>query len=88
MDLIVHIPDKAVGILPAQNGDLAREILEGYVLEGYKSGKFTAHQLGELLGLETGMEVDEFLKEHNVPLEVTVEDLKEGRKAMDRLLGK
>lgn len=87
MELIVRIPDKAAGILPAQNGDFAREMLEGYALEGYKTGKFTAHQIGEILGLETGMEIDEFLKAHNVPLEITLEDLEEGRKALDRLLG-
>ena len=88
MELIVRIPDEAAAILTAQNGDLAREVLEGYALEGYKSGKLTAHQVGELLGFETGMEVDAFLKAHNVPLEMTLEDLVEGRKALDALLGK
>ena len=68
MELIVHIPDKAAAILTAQNGDLAREILEGYALEGYRSGRLTAYQVQELLGFETGMEVDEFLKLHNIPL--------------------
>lgn len=88
MELIVHIPDKAAAILSAQNGDLAREILEGYALEGYRSGRLTAYQVQELLGFETGMEVDAFLKLHNVPLEMTLEDLEEGRKALDALLGK
>jgi len=88
MELIVRIPDEAAAILTTQNGDLAREVLEGYALEGYKSGKLTAHQVGELLGFETGMEVDAFLKAHNVPLEMTLEDLVEGRKALDALLGK
>lgn len=57
-------------------------------LEGYKSGKLTAYQVQELLGLETRMEVDAFLKAHDVPLDMTLEDIKEGRKSLDALLGK
>lgn len=75
MELVVCIPDKAAAILSARNGDLAREVLEGYALEGYRSGRLTAWQVQELLGFETGMEVDAFLKLHNVPLELTLADL-------------
>jgi hypothetical protein len=80
MELVVHIPDKAAGILSTLNGDLAREVLEGYALEGYRSGRLTAHQVQELLGFETGMEVDAFLNLHNAPLELMFEDPEEGRK--------
>jgi hypothetical protein len=88
MELVVHIPDKVVATLPTQHGDLARDLLESYALEGYKSGKLTAYQVQELLSFETGMEVDAFLKAHHVPLEMTLADLEEGRKALDALLGK
>lgn len=87
MELVVHIPDTVFATLPSENGDLARDLLESYALEGYKSAKLTAHQVQELLGLETRMEVDSFLKEHRVPLEVTLEDLAAGRKSLDALLG-
>ena len=85
MELIVHIPDKAAAVLSTQSGDFAREVLEGYALESYRSGRLTAYQLQELLGFETGIEVDEFLNLHNAPLEMTLEDLEEGRKALDAL---
>jgi Uncharacterised protein family (UPF0175) len=88
MELVVHIPDTVVATLPNENGDLARDLLESYVLEGYKSGKLTAYQAQELLGFETRMEVDAFLKAHGVPLEITLQDLEEGRKSLDALLGK
>ena len=88
MELVVHIPDTVVATLPSENGDLARDLLEGYALEGYKSGKLTAYQTQELLGFETRMEVDAFLNAHDVPLEMTLEDLEEGRKSLDALLGK
>ncbi len=88
MELLVHIPDRVAATLPTRNGDLARDLLESYALEGYKSGKLTAYQVQELLGFETSMEVDAFLKAHHVPLEMTLEDLEEGRQALDALLGK
>lgn len=88
MEVVVHISDSVVATLPSQVGDLARDLLESYALEGYKSGKLTAYQMQELLGLETRMEVDAFLKAHGVPLEMTLEDLEEGRKSLDALLGK
>ncbi len=88
MEIIVRISDSVVATLPSQDGDLARDLLESYALEGYRSGKLTAYQMQELLGLETRMEVDAFLKTHGVPLEVTLEDLEEGRKSLDALLCK
>lgn len=88
MELVVHIPDRVVATLPSENGDLARDLLESYALEGYKSGKLTAYQVQELLGFETRMEVDAFLKTHDVPLDMTLDDLEEGRKSLDALLGK
>lgn len=88
MEVVVHISDSVVATLTSQVGDLARDLLESYALEGYKSGKLTAYQMQELLGLETRMEVDAFLKAHGVLLEMTLQDLEEGRKSLDALLGK
>lgn len=88
MEVVVHISDSVVAMLPSQDGDLARDLLESYALAGYKSGKLTAYQMQELLGLETKMKVDAFLKAHAVPLEMTLEDLEEGRKSLDAVLGK
>jgi hypothetical protein len=68
MELIVSIPDKAAVILSAQNGDLARTVLEGYALEGYRSGKLMLSQVQELLGFETSLEAEAFLQRHNVSL--------------------
>jgi hypothetical protein len=88
MEILVHIPDNVVTTLTSKNNDIARDLLEVYALEGYKSGSLTANQVQELLGFETGMEVDAFLKAHDVPLEMTLEDLEEGRRSLDPLLGK
>ncbi|HEU4388393.1 MAG TPA: UPF0175 family protein, partial [Blastocatellia bacterium] len=74
MELVVNIPDTVATTLPTESGDLARDFLESYALEGYKSGKLTAYQVKGLLGFETRMEVDAFLKAHSVPLETTLKD--------------
>jgi hypothetical protein len=69
MELIVGIPDKAAAILSAQNGDLARKVLEGYALEGYRSGRLTVSQVQELLGFETSPEAETFLQRHSASRE-------------------
>ena len=61
--------------MTAQWRDLARAALESLALEGYRSGALTQSQVRPMLGFQTRMEVDGFLKEHSVYLEYTLEDL-------------
>jgi len=83
MEVRMNIPDDSAVQLQA-NGDMARRLLEMAALEGYKSGELTAHQLREMLGFDTRMEVDGFLKAHGVALEYTVEDFVRERAALDQ----
>jgi hypothetical protein len=87
MEVRMNIPDNIAVQLQA-NGDIARRLLEMAALEGYKSGELTAHQLREMLGFDTHMEVDGFLKAHGVALEYTLEDFVRERAALDALLDK
>jgi Uncharacterised protein family (UPF0175) len=87
MEVRMNIPDD-IAIQLQANGDIARRLLEMAALEGYKSGEFTAHQLREMLGFDTRMEVDGFLKAHGVALEYTLEDFVRERAALDALLDK
>jgi hypothetical protein len=87
MEVRLNIPDNIAVQLQA-NGDIARRLLEMAALEGYKSGALTAHQLREMLGFDTRMEVDGFLKAHGVALEYTLEDFARERAALDVLLDK
>ena len=56
--------------------DLPRAALESLALEAYRSHAITAAQLRRLLGFETHMQADAFLKEHEV-YEFTMEDFKQ-----------
>jgi hypothetical protein len=50
----------------AQHPNAAREALEAFAIEGYRSSVLSADQTRLLLGLETRYELDRLLKEHAV----------------------
>ena len=66
MQITIELPqDIAVG-LQSKWKDLPRATLESLALEAYRSRALTAAQLGRLLVFETRMQVDAFLKEHEI----------------------
>jgi hypothetical protein len=66
MQITIELPeDIAVG-LESKWKDLPRAALESLALEAYRSRALTAAQLLRLLGFQTRMEVDAFLKEHQI----------------------
>ena len=71
MQITLELPDELAG----QTSDLPRALLESFALEGYRSGSLTEEQVRKILGYETRMQVDGFLKEHGVYLASTLEDL-------------
>ena len=85
MQLTLELPDELSAALGASGRDLSRAALEAIALEAYRERKLSTAQLRRLLGLQTRMEVDGFLKEHGVELEYTLEDLERDREAHRRL---
>jgi hypothetical protein len=72
MQITVELPDDL-----AQRPDPAREALEAFAIEGYRSGALSAYQTRLLLGFETRFELDGFLKQHEIwDHAYGVEDLK------------
>ena len=66
MQITIELPeDIAVG-LESKWKDLPRAALESLALEAYRSHALTAAQLRRLLVFETRMQVDAFLKEHEI----------------------
>jgi len=68
----VTIPEN---ILNRQQDEIARRVLEEVVLEGYKSGQLTLAQVRRILGFETRMQLDAFLKAHGIFTEYSEADL-------------
>jgi hypothetical protein len=64
--------------------DLPRVALESLALEAYRSHAITAAQLRRLLAFETRMQVDAFLKEHEV-YDFTVADFEQDRETLGQL---
>jgi predicted HTH domain antitoxin len=81
----IGLPDELTEALASRGGDLSRAALEALATEAYRERKISHAQLGQLLGFETPMEVDGFLKERGVELEYTAEDLQRDLDTLTRL---
>lgn len=80
----VAIPDELVN---GQQGEVARRILEEFVLEGFKSGQLTVAQVRRILGFETRMQTHEFLASHGVPwVDYSVEEAERERALLKKIL--
>lgn len=66
MQITLDLPEDIVAGLESRWTDLPRAALESLALEAYRSHALTAAQLRRLLHFETRMEVDAFLKDHEI----------------------
>lgn len=69
----------------AQQGDLSRIALEGFVLEAYRERKLSGGQARRILGLETSLDFHAFLKDHDAYLNYGREDLEHDIREGDKL---
>jgi len=84
MLITLELPEDIAQGLESKWKDLPRAALESLALEAYRSSALTAAQLRRLLGFETRMQVDAFLKEHEV-FDFTVEDFERDRETLRQL---
>jgi hypothetical protein len=68
VNFTVQIPDDLALRLGAGGSDLSRRALEALAAEEYRQNRITRPELQRLLGLVTSLELDEFLKIHEVVL--------------------
>ena len=84
MRITLELPEDIVRELQSKWQDLPRAVLESLALEAYRSHALTAAQLRRLLGFETRMQVDRFLKEHEI-YDFTVADFEQDRETLRQL---
>ena len=84
MQITLELPEDIAKGLESRWKDLPRAALESLALEAYRSRALTAAQLSRLLGFETRMQVDAFLKEHEV-YDLTVADFEQDRETLGQL---
>jgi len=85
MQLTLDLPDELSAALAASGPDLPRAALEAIALEAYRERKLTTTQLRRLLGFESRYQLDGFLKQHEVWLDYTWQDLEQDRETHRRL---
>ncbi|MDX2199065.1 MAG: UPF0175 family protein [Phycisphaerae bacterium] len=89
MTIELKIPDEAEQTLRQAWGDtLDRAALEALAIEGYRTGRLSSAEVGDLLGLADRWTVARWLGERHVPLNYTADDLEADRRTLDRVLGK
>jgi hypothetical protein len=80
MQITVQLPDDL-----ARLPDPARAAPEAFAIEGYRSGVLSAYRTRRLLGFETRVELDGFLKQHGVwERAYSIEDLEMDRAGFER----
>ena len=84
MQITLELPEDIAQGLGSRWKDLPRAALESLALEAYRTQTLTAAQLGRLLGFETRMQVDAFLKEHEV-YDFTAADFEQDRETLRQL---
>lgn len=75
MQVTLDIPDNLAQQLIAAGKDPSREALEVLAVEGYRTERLTESEVRQMLGYETRIQVHALLKEHNIYLHYSLEDL-------------
>ena len=75
MQVSLEIPEDLGRRIAASPGELPRAALEAIALEAIRSGKLTVSQASRLLGIPSRYEMDGFLKQHGVFLDLTLDDV-------------
>lgn len=72
----------------ALGGDLTSAALEAMVINGYRTGKLTCHEVGQVLGHTSRWQTERWLADRKVYMNYSIKDLEDELEAMDRVLGK
>jgi predicted HTH domain antitoxin len=74
MEVLLQVPDDIVETLQVRWADLPRRAVELLAAESYRAGVLTTAEVQRMLGFETRMETDEFLKKEKAYLDYSAED--------------
>jgi predicted HTH domain antitoxin len=74
MQVTVELPDQVARQWGETPDAVGRHVLEDVAIEGYRTGRLSHRQAGQMLGLDY-WQTETFLKEKGVPLNYTAADL-------------
>jgi predicted HTH domain antitoxin len=84
MQITVEVPDELASQMVPTGQDPSRAALEGWAIEAFRAHRITEHELAGLLQLDR-YELDGFLKDREVWLEYSAEDLARELETAQRL---
>lgn len=88
MGISLNISSSSEQILrDAAGTNVERYVLESVVIEGYRSGKFGAGQVRQLLDLPTRMDAEAWLASRGVERNYSLKELEDDRRAIHTLFG-
>lgn len=82
----IELPEEILRALSRGGTDVSRHVLEAVAKEGYRSGLLSLGEVAQLLGFESSIEADTYLRSAGVPLSYSVDDF-ENDMATQRNLG-
>ncbi|ELS03762.1 Uncharacterized protein family (UPF0175) [Xenococcus sp. PCC 7305] len=85
MQIQIALPDEVADSLSAKWGNLEHKLMEMIVIEAYCEGSIGLGKVRELLGMQTRLEVDTFLKAKGVDLTYNEADFEADRKTHEQL---
>lgn len=88
MEVLLQVPDDIAERLRARSEDLPRRALESLAAESCRAGILTSAEVQRMLGFETRMETDGFLKKWGCYLDYSEEDFQRDAETLRRLSGR
>jgi hypothetical protein len=85
MQVTVELPDQVARQWGETPGAVGRHVLEDAAIEGYRTGRLSHRQFGQMLDLDY-WQTESFLKERAVPLNYTATDLEADNAALAKIL--
>jgi len=74
MQVTVELPDQVARQWGKTPDAVGRHVMEDAAIEGYRAGRLSHRQVGEMLGMDY-WQVEAFLKDRGVPLNYSAADL-------------
>jgi predicted HTH domain antitoxin len=81
MDVAFSLPEDLARRLQEQWGDLSQRALESLVAQAYREDSLTLGEVRRILGHETRLETESFLKERDALLDYSEEELEQDLEA-------
>lgn len=86
MQITVKMPDQVAQLWGETPDAVGRHVMEDVAIEGYRVGRLSHRQVGQVLGLNY-WQTEAFLKPRGVPVNYSAADLVADNATSDKILG-